>query len=291
MSERRHGGNGGSVPAHFVRDIVARALAEDLGGRGDLTGLATIPSDEVARFELRARGPGVLAGQAAAVEAFEQVDARIRAAWHIDDGQLLSPDACIASLSGPARSLLTAERTALNFLGRLSGIATLTRAYVDQVAGTGARIAHTRKTTPGLRALELAAVTAGGGAAHRFGLSDAILIKDNHVAVCHSVGEAVRRAREYAGHMTRVAVEIDRLDQFAAAMDAGADSLLLDNFSLADMRTAVEWASDLNVVLEASGGVNLETVRAIAETGVDVISVGAITHSAPSLDLGLDAMD
>ena len=289
MSEPRHG-NGEVVPAHVVREIVARALTEDLGGRGDVTGQATIPADAVARFELRARKPGVLAGRAAAVETFEQVDTRIEARWHIDEGQTLSANGCIATLSGPARAILTAERTALNFLGRLSGIATLTRAYVDAVDGTSARIAHTRKTTPGLRALELAAVAAGGGAAHRFGLDDAILIKDNHVAVCGGVAEAVRRARERAGHMTRIAVEIDRLDQLPEAIEAGAESVLLDNFSLEDLRSAVQRA-DGRVTLEASGGVDLGTVRAIAETGVDVISVGALTHSAPNLDLGLDTLD
>ena len=280
-----------AIPAAVVRDIVTRALAEDLGGRGDVTGQATIPADAIARFELRARKPGVLAGRPAAAETFAQVDARIQTEWNIEDGQALSSGECIATLAGPARSILTAERTALNLLGRLSGIATLTRAYVDAVAGTGARIAHTRKTTPGLRALELAAVAAGGGAPHRFGLDDAVLIKDNHVAVCGSVAEALRRAREYAGHMTRVAVEIDRLDQLFETLDGGADSILLDNFSLDDLRSAVQQTADSGVTLEASGGVDLESVRAVAETGVHVISVGAITHSAPNLDLGLDAVD
>lgn len=284
-------GNAIEIPASAIREIVGRALAEDLGGRGDITSQATIAPEARGGFELRARTPGVLAGRAAAEETLAEVDARIECDWLMHDGQPLSPGDRIATLSGPARSILTAERTALNFLGRLSGIATLTRAYVDAVTGTGTRIAHTRKTTPGLRALELAAVAAGGGAAHRFGLDDAILIKDNHVAVCGGVAEAVRRAREFAGHMTRVAVEIDRLDQLTEAIEAGAESILLDNFSLQDMRAAVERVAGLDVVLEASGGVTLETVRAIAETGVAVISVGAVTHSAPNLDLGLDALD
>jgi len=279
------------IPPATVRSIVALALAEDLGGRGDLTGQATIPPDAIARFELRARKPGVLAGRAAAAETFAQVDAHIDADWHLSDGMTLAAGDCIARLSGPARAILTAERTSLNFLGRLSGIATLTRAYVDAIAGTPARIAHTRKTTPGLRALELAAVAAGGGASHRFGLGDAVLIKDNHVAVCGGVAKALRKAREFAGHMTRLAIEIDRLDQLSEALDGGADCILLDNFSLDDLRSAVERASGFNIVLEASGGVNLKTVRGIAETGVHVISVGAITHSAPNLDLGLDALD
>lgn len=280
-----------AIPAAVVRDIVTRALAEDLGGRGDITGQATIPLDVTARFELRARRPGVLAGRATAAETFAQVDSSIEAGWHVDDGQTLAPGDGIATLSGPARSILTAERTALNFLGRLSGIATLTQAYVVAVSGTGARIAHTRKTTPGLRALELAAVAAGGGSTHRFGLDDAVLIKDNHVAICGSVIEALRRARKHSGHMTRVAVEVDRLEQLDEALDGGADVILLDNFSRADLRTAVERSADCNVVLEASGGVDLETVRAIAETGVHIISAGAITHSAANLDLGLDAAD
>lgn len=292
MSHRKHfdTGSRSAIPEWIVREIVTRALAEDLGGRGDVTGQATIPADTLARFELRARKAGVLAGRIAAAETLAQTDAKIEAEWHIGDGQALSAGDHIATLSGPARSILTAERTTLNFLGRLSGIATLTRAYVEAVEGTSARIAHTRKTTPGLRALELDAVAAGGGAAHRFGLDDAILIKDNHVAVCGSVAEAVRRAREHAGHMTRIAVEIDRLDQLPAAIESGSESILLDNFSLEDLCSAVHQA-DGRVTLEASGGVSLQTVRAIAETGVHVISVGAITHSAPNLDLGLDALD
>jgi len=198
------------------------------------------------------------------------------------------PGDVVLAVEGSARAILVAERTALNFLGRLSGIATLTRAYVDAVQGTGARIAHTRKTTPALRALELAAVRAGGGASHRFGLDDAILIKDNHVAVAGSVGEAVSRARSFAGHMTRIAVEIDRLDQLDEAIKAGAESVLLDNFPLDDLKSAVKAAKG-KLILEASGGVDLTTVRAIAQTGVDVISVGALTHSAPNFDFGMDA--
>lgn len=275
------------IPAGVVSDIVARTLAEDLGGRGDVTTLATIPGDATARFDIVARDAGVLAGRQAAGEVFAQIDPAILADWRLQDGAAVKTGEVVARLSGPARSLLTAERAALNFLGRMSGIATLTRAYGDAVAGTGAVIAHTRKTTPGLRALELQAVKAGGGASHRYGLDDAILIKDNHVAVCGSVGEAVRRAKAFAGHMTRVAVEIDRLDQLEEALSAGAESVLLDNFSLDDMRAAVTAAKD-RATLEASGGVDLTTVRAIAETGVDVISVGALTHSAPNLDLGLD---
>lgn len=272
-----------------VGDMVARALAEDLGGRGDVTSQATIPAAAQASFKIVARETGVLSGVAVADETFARVDSRIDIDWQLAEADRLEPGSVIALVTGPARSILTAERTALNYLGRLSGIATLTRAYVDAVAGSGARIVHTRKTTPGLRVLELAAVTAGGGARHRFGLDDAILIKDNHIAVCGGVGRAVARAREYAGHMMRVAVEIDRLDQFNEAVAAGADSILLDNFSLEDLRAAAERARESHVTLEASGGVCLETVAGIAACGVDVISVGAITHSATCLDLGLDA--
>ncbi len=279
----------GAILPNIVGDLVARALAEDLGGRGDVTSQATIPAAAEARFELVARQAGVLSGVAPAAATFDQVDSRLALDWRLGEGDRLEPGDVIVCIEGSARSILTAERTALNFLGRLSGIATLTRAYVDAVAGTGARIVHTRKTTPGLRALELMAVTAGGGARHRFGLDDAILIKDNHVAVSGGVGKAVESAREFAGHMMRVAVEIDRLDQLDEAIQAGAESVLLDNFSLDALAKAVERVRGSGVILEASGGVNLETVRAIAETGVDVISVGAITHSATCLDLALDA--
>ena len=277
------------VPRGVVAEIVALALDEDLGGRGDITSLATLLDDARATFEIVSRAEGVLAGRQAADEVFGQVDPEITAAWTLGDGDEVHAGQVVARLEGPARALLTAERSALNFLGRLSGVATLTRTYAAAIAGTGAVIAHTRKTTPGLRALELQAVRAGGGASHRFGLDDAILIKDNHVAVCGGVAEAVRRAKAFSGHMTRVAVEVDRLDQLGDAMEAGAESVLLDNFSLDDLIKAVAAAKG-KVTLEASGGVTLKTVRAIAETGVDVISVGAITHSAVNFDLGLDAV-
>jgi len=277
------------IPYSLVEEVVRRALAEDLGGRGDVTSQATIPATAERSFELRSREAGILAGTAAASTAFSLVDEGLIVEWRLREGDRLEPGSVIASVQGAARSILTTERTVLNFLGRLSGIASLTRAYVDAVTGTGAKIAHTRKTTPGLRALEMAAVVAGGGARHRFGLDDAILIKDNHVAVCGGVGPAVEKARRFAGHMTRVAVEVDRLEQFDEALEAGAESVMLDNFTLDALKVAVERARDKGVVLEASGGVNLDSVRAIAETGIDVISVGSITHSARCLDLGLDA--
>jgi nicotinate-nucleotide pyrophosphorylase (carboxylating) len=275
------------LPEFIVKDAVTRALAEDQGGRGDITSLACIPAGQEAKFYFKARDTGVLCGLQPAVEAIWQMDADAIVKLQMEDGEDAGPGDIIATVIGKARALLAAERIALNFMGRMSGIATFTRRYVDAVASTKARIVHTRKTTPGLRAFELQAVQAGGGSLHRFGLDDAILIKDNHVAVCGSVGAAVRAARQHAGHMTRIAVEIDRLDQLAEAIEAGAESILLDNFSLADLKAAVAQAGG-KVTLEASGGVNLQTVRAVAETGVDVISVGALTHSAPNFDIGLD---
>ena len=205
------------------------------------------------------------------------------------DGDPLRPGAVIARVSGCARAILGAERVALNLMGRLSGVASLTARYVDAVAGSRAAIIDTRKTTPGLRLLEKYAVRCGGGANHRFGLDDAVLIKDNHVAACGGVGEAIRRARAHVGHMVRIEAEVDTLAQFDEALAAAPDIVMLDNFALDDLREAVRRA-DGRVVLEASGGVNLETVRAIAETGVDLISVGALTHSAPVLDIGLDVV-
>ncbi|WP_417496486.1 carboxylating nicotinate-nucleotide diphosphorylase [Maricaulis sp.] len=275
------------LPDFLVKEAVTRALAEDQGGRGDLTSLACIPAAEEAKFYFKARDAGVFCGMQPGIEAIWQMDPDALVNWHIADGESVAAGDIIAMVMGKARALLAAERIALNFMGRMSGIATFTRRYVDAVEGTKARIAHTRKTTPGLRAFELQAVQAGGGAMHRFGLDDAILIKDNHVAVCGGVANAVRAAKAHAGHMTRIAVEVDRLDQLAEAIEAGAESVLLDNFPLADLEAAVARAGG-KVTLEASGGVNLDTVGAIAKTGVDVISVGALTHSAPNFDIGLD---
>lgn len=275
------------LPRHVVSEAVARAIAEDQGGRGDVTSLACIPANADAKFYVNARETGVVCGFQPALEAIWQCDPEALVSPQMQDGDRVKPGDVLVSVTGRARGLLAAERIALNFLGRMSGIATFTARYVEAVAGTGARIAHTRKTTPGFRAFELQAVQAGGGSLHRFGLDDAILIKDNHVAVCGGVAEALRAARNHAGHMTRIAVEVDRLDQLAAAIEAGAESVLLDNFSLDDLRAAVAQAKG-QVTLEASGGVNLDTVRAIAETGVDIISIGALTHSAPNFDIGLD---
>jgi nicotinate-nucleotide pyrophosphorylase (carboxylating) len=230
----------------------------------------------------------VVSGLACARLALHELDPAATFEAVVADGEQAPAGTALARVEANARALLSAERTGLNLLGRMSGIATLTRAYVDAVEGTKARIVDTRKTTPGLRALEKYAVRCGGGVNHRFGLDDAILIKDNHVAACGSVGEAVRRAKAFAGHLTKVEVEVDSLDQLEEALAEAPDVIMLDNFSLDDLREAVRRTAG-RVVLEASGGVNLETVRAIAETGVDVISVGALTHSVGVLDIGLDA--
>jgi nicotinate-nucleotide pyrophosphorylase (carboxylating) len=276
------------LPDLLVDPIVRAALAEDLGRAGDITSQACIPAEARMKARFVARKEGVLSGLACARLAFAALDTEARFEAHLSDGETLKPGEPIATVSGSARVILAAERTALNLVGRLSGIASLTAAYVTKARGTRARIIDTRKTTPLLRALEKYAVRCGGGANHRFGLDDAILIKDNHVAACGGVGESVRRARAAAGHMVKLEVEVDSLDQLREALEAAPDIVMLDNFALADLEAAVALAAG-RVVLEASGGVSLETVSAIARTGVDLISVGALTHSAPVLDIGLDA--
>jgi len=276
------------LPDLLIAPIVRAALAEDLGRAGDITAQACIPAEARLAAVFAARKPGVVAGLACARLALAELDPEARFEALAADGETVPAGAALARVDANARALLSAERTGLNLMGRLSGIATLTRAYVDAVAGTKARIVDTRKTTPGLRALEKYAVRCGGGVNHRFGLDDAILIKDNHVAACGSVGEAVRRAKAFAGHLTRVEVEVDSLDQLDEALAEQPDVIMLDNFSPADLAEAVRRTAG-RIPLEASGGVNLETVRAIAETGVDVISVGALTHSVGVLDIGLDA--
>jgi len=277
------------LPDLLIAPIVRAALAEDLGRAGDVTAQACIPADARLSAVFATRKPGVVSGLACARLALAELDPQGAFVQLVADGAHVEPGQQLARVEANARALLSAERTGLNLLGRLSGIATLTNAYVRAVEGTGARIVDTRKTTPGLRALEKYAVRCGGGVNHRFGLDDAILIKDNHIAACGSVGEAVRRAKAFAGHLMKVEVEIDRLDQLEEALAPGPDVVMLDNFSLADLREAVSLARG-RAVLEASGGVNLDTVRAIAETGVDVISVGALTHSVGVLDIGLDAL-
>ena len=270
-----------------ITTLVAAALEED-DTKHDITTAATVLSNRRARCRLVARQSGVIAGLALAREAFEQLDKAVTIRIDQEDGSRVTESTPVMFLSGHARGLLSAERVALNFVQRLSGIATLTARYVDAVAGTGAHILDTRKTTPGWRRLEKYAVRAGGGMNHRMDLSNAVLIKDNHLAaVDGDIAIAVKRARAVAPMGIKVEVECESLDQVRAALDAGADVVMLDNMTLAEMREAVGIV-DGRAVTEASGGVSLETVRQIAETGVDWISVGALTHSAPALDLALD---
>jgi nicotinate-nucleotide pyrophosphorylase (carboxylating) len=276
-------------PRAAVVEAVTRALAEDLTPLGDLTS-ALLPDDLVAEAAFVVRDDGVLAGTACAAETFAQVDPSIGLAWHADDGDAVAAGTTVAVARGRLAPILTAERTALNFLGHLSGIATHTRAFVDAAAvgGGRARIWDTRKTTPGLRSLEKAAVRAGGGANHRGNLSDWILLKDNHIAL-YGIADAVARARTTWPART-VHVECDRLDQVVEALEAGADALLLDNMAPAEVSTCVALAADgpRRPLLEASGGITLETVAAYAATGVDCISIGGLTNAAPVLDIGLD---
>jgi nicotinate-nucleotide pyrophosphorylase (carboxylating) len=277
------------LPDILIEPVVRAALAEDLGRAGDVTSQACIDPDARLEASFGVRQAGVIAGLACARLAVLALDPEARFEARLRDGDRVEPGAVAAVVSANARALLSAERTALNLMGRLSGVATLTRAYVDAVAGTGALIVDTRKTTPGLRHLEKYAVRCGGGVNHRFGLDDAILIKDNHVAACGGVGEALRRARAAAGHLTKIEVEVDSLDQLREALPHRPDVIMLDNFTPDQIRQAVAITAG-QVILEASGGVNLQTVRGIAEAGPQVISVGALTHSAPVLDIGLDAI-
>jgi nicotinate-nucleotide pyrophosphorylase (carboxylating) len=271
----------------LVEPIVRAALEEDLGRAGDVTSELTIPADQTATARFVARKPGRIAGLICAEAAFRLVDPQVGFQAGLPDGSEAPAGAVLATVSGPARSLLTAERVALNFLGPLSGTATATAALVKAVEGTRARIACTRKTLPGLRLLQKYAVRCGGGFNHRFGLDDAVMVKDNHVQAAGGITAAVRRLRAGLGHMVKMEVEVDRLVQLEEALAEGVDTILLDNMSTDDLRRAVAMTQG-RAVLEASGNVTLSTVRAIAETGVDYISSGAITHSAPNLDIGLD---
>ena len=275
------------LPAILIATAVNAALTEDLGLRGDITTDATVPADAVIDAVIAARAPGIVSGLQVAQAAFASLDPAIRFETLIADGGAVSPGAVIARVSGNARAIITAERVALNFMGRMSGIATLTWGYTQAVAGTGAKIADTRKTTPGLRAFEKYAVRCGGGHNHRSGLFDAILIKDNHIVAAGGISLAIDRARSAAGHLMKIEVEVDTLAQLEAALRHNIDAVLLDNMPTDQLTKAVRLIAG-RCLTEASGGVNLATVRAIAETGVDLISVGALTHSAPVLDLGLD---
>jgi len=274
-------------PQHLIAEAVALALREDLGLAGDITSAATIPADQTSEARLVAREAGVIAGLPVARAAFHAMDGQVAFAAQADDGDRVDAGAELARITGRTRALLSAERVALNFLGRLSGIATLTAQYVDAVTGTRARITCTRKTTPGLRALEKYAVRAGGGVNHRFGLFDGVLIKDNHVAAAGGIGPAVQQARAAAGHMVRIEVEVDTLAQLDEALALGVDTILLDNMPEDALREAVTRTGG-RALLEASGGVSLQTVGGIAATGVDLISAGALTHSARCLDVALD---
>ena len=276
-----------SLPEVLVEGVVRRALEEDLGQAGDITTRSVVAPTALARAEIVARDAGVLAGAQAATLAFRLVDSALTVRFSVDDGSGVKGGDAVAVLEGSGRAILTAERTALNFLGHLSGVATATNSLVRAIEGTGAKICCTRKTTPGLRALEKHAVRAGGGVNHRPGLDGAILIKDNHIAVAGGVSEALTAAQVCAGPLTAIEIEVDTLDQLDEALAGGAAIILLDNMPLPLVREAVERV-DGRARLEASGNVTTDTVRAIAETGVDYISSGWITHSAPALDFGLD---
>jgi nicotinate-nucleotide pyrophosphorylase (carboxylating) len=274
----------------IVEPIVRAALLEDLGRAGDITTEAVVPAEATVEAVIVARQPGVLAGLDAALLAFELLDPGLQIDRRRADGERISRGETVARIGGRAHAVLGAERTALNLLSRMSGVATATRALADAIAGFNTKIVCTRKTTPGLRVLEKEAVRAGGGANHRFGLDDAMLIKDNHIALAGGVRAALERARRHAGHLVKIELEVDTLDQLAEALEAGVDAVLLDNMTPETLRHAVAMV-DGRAVTEASGRITLETAPAVAATGVDLISCGWITHSAPILDLGLDIVE
>ncbi|MBM3694808.1 MAG: carboxylating nicotinate-nucleotide diphosphorylase [Actinobacteria bacterium] len=276
-------------PPLLYEPLLETALREDLGRAGDVTTQAVVPVDAAAVARLVAREEGRVAGLEIVCRAFTLLDPRVQIEYRAGDGDDVAAATVLAVVSGPARPILSAERVALNLLGRLCGIATQTRRVVALVAGTGATIADTRKTTPGLRALEKYAVRVGGGRNHRFGLDDAVLIKDNHAAVAGSVGEAVRRAKAAVGHLVKVEVEVTSPAQVQEALDAGAEVILLDNMSPEQMREAVALAAG-RAILEASGGITPDNVAQVAATGVDVLSLGWLTHSVPALDVALDVV-
>jgi nicotinate-nucleotide pyrophosphorylase (carboxylating) len=271
----------------IVEPVVRAALLEDLGRAGDITTDAVVPAEATVDAVIAARQPGVLAGLDAALLAFELLDPLLQIERLRADGDRISRDETVARIEGRARAVLSAERTALNLLSRMSGVATATRALADAISGYKAKIVCTRKTTPGLRVLEKEAVRLGGGANHRFGLDDAMLIKDNHIALAGGVRQALERAQRHAGHLVKIELEVDTLDQLAEALEIGVDAVLLDNMTPETLRRAVAMV-DGRAVTEASGRITIETAPVIAATGVDLISSGWITHSAPILDLGLD---
>ncbi|MDX2223503.1 MAG: carboxylating nicotinate-nucleotide diphosphorylase [Rhodospirillaceae bacterium] len=274
-------------PQHLIDDVIRRALAEDLGDAGDITTAAIIAPGSVSRAVIAARKPGTIAGLNMAARVFDLLGGGVTATPAVTDGDSVDGGAVLMHLAGATATILSGERVALNLLGRMSGVATATARIVRAVAGTSARICCTRKTIPGLRALEKYAVRCGGGINHRFGLYDAVLIKDNHIAAAGGVAAAIKAAQAKVGHMVKIEVEVDTLDQLDAALAAGADVVLLDNMSPAQLKEAVGRAHG-RAVTEASGSVTADTAPAIAAAGVDLISVGWITHSAPCLDVGLD---
>ncbi|MFV3127481.1 carboxylating nicotinate-nucleotide diphosphorylase [Niveispirillum sp. KHB5.9] len=267
--------------------LIRTALAEDLGMAGDLTADACVPEDATAKGLFNARHEGVCAGLDAALHTFTLLDPSLKITRHVKDGDRIGKGTALATVEGAARPILTGERTALNLLGRLCGIASETRRLVDRIEGTGATVVCTRKTTPGLRALEKYAVRVGGGGNHRFALNDAVLIKDNHLVAAGGLRPAVERARARAGHLVKIEVEVDDLDQLAELIELKVDAVLLDNMDPPTLRRAVQMV-DGRMVTEASGGVTPETIRAIAETGVTLISLGWLTHSVKNFDIGLD---
>ena len=271
----------------MYEQIVKRALEEDLGLAGDVTSDTVIPEDAFIRARLVARRPGRIAGLPVALSVFRLLCPQLAITVDYADGSDVPLNGTIAAIEGPARPILTAERTALNLLCGLCGIATATRTAVEVVAGTRTRIVCTRKTTPGLRALEKYAVRVGGGVNHRFGLDDGVLIKDNHIVAAGGIEAAITRARQRLGHMVKIEIEVDTLDQLRQVIAVGADAVLLDNMSLADLREAVTLVGG-KMVTEASGGVTLASLGEIAAAGVDIVSLGWLTHSAPILDIGLD---
>jgi nicotinate-nucleotide pyrophosphorylase (carboxylating) len=271
-----------------IEDAVTRALKEDLGRAGDITSIATVPEDAQARAIVAARKPGVVSGLPLVALSFRRLSPQIAIEAHARDGDAIKAGSKLMTVAGDARAVLSAERTALNFIGHLSGIASATAAFVQRIAHTKARIICTRKTTPGLRALEKYAVRCGGGYNHRFGLDDAMLIKDNHIAVAGGIRAVLERAKRSTGHLVKIEIEVDSLAQLAEVLDVGlADVVLIDNFDQATMREAVKMVAG-RLVVEASGGITLDSAAAIAETGVDYLSSGSLTHSVQNLDIGLD---
>jgi len=273
-------------PSQYL-SVIRRALEEDLGLAGDISAESAVPIDTVATARIVARRSGRLAGLEIARAVFFEVDPTLDVELHATDGDEVEAGTVVGRVSGTARSILTAERTALNFLGRMSGVATATARLVDAIAGTGVRVADTRKTTPGLRALEKYSVRMGGGINHRYGLFDAVMIKDNHIVAAGGIRAAVQAAKARVGHTVKIEVEVTTLEQLAELIEVGADVVLLDNMDLATLKEAVRMV-DGQMITEASGSITIDTILSIAETGVDIVSAGSITHSAPVLDVALD---